>query len=169
MIVASEFPGDDNETLKRVQHALYGQMLICLFLSPCDGYLAACRLTGSDTEIGTRVRAMTGFDHRTLQSAHDQIAAWYRFSVDDGGQLRLGESALAFEARLSAEWRDFFRREIEALAESDEFTRDILAAAVFANSDRGLAAEAGVREFLKERYARMHSARGAAQGQGAAR
>ncbi len=159
MIVVKEFPGDQNDTLMRVQHALYGETLIRLFAAPRDRYLAACRLTEVETEIATRARAMTGFDHRTLQDVHDQIAAWYRFSRDDGGQLRLGEVVGDFEKRLSCEWRDFFAREVDALADADEFTRGILAAAVFANSARGLAAQAGLRERLRERYAPMYSAR----------
>jgi hypothetical protein len=42
---------------------------------------------------------------------------------------------------------------------TDEFTRGILTAAVFANTDRGEAAESGIREYLKERYASMYRPR----------
>jgi len=156
MWVGHEFAGDDNQTLKDVQFRLYGEMLLRLFSRPRDRYLDASRLIQVPTELAVRVRAMDGFDHRTLQDAHDLIAAWYRYFQDDGGQLRLGESPADYEKRLATEWREFFEQEVASLTGSDEFTRDVLTSAVFANSDRGYAAEAGAREYLKERYASMY-------------
>jgi hypothetical protein len=157
--VGHEFAGDDNQTLKDVQFRLYSEMLLRLFSGPRDRYLAASRLIQVDTELAVHVRAMDGFDHRTLQDAHDLIAAWYRFSRDDGGQLRLGESPDDYDKRLAQEWREFSEREVARLASTDEFTRDILTAAVFANTDRGYAAESGAREYLKDRYATMYRPR----------
>jgi len=166
--VGHEFPGDDNQTLKDVQFRLYGEMLVRLFSRPRDRYLDASRLIQVAPDLAVRIRAMDGFDHRTLQDAHDLIAAWYRFSRDDGGQLRLGESPDDYEDRLAREWREFFEEEVDYLTGRDEFTRDVLTAAVFANTDRGHAAEAGAREFLKERYATMYRPRELTQKGGAA-
>ena len=75
MWVGHEFAGDDNQTLKDVQFRLYSETLLRLFSGPRDRYLAASRLIQVDTELAVRVRAMDGFDHRTLQDAHDLIAA----------------------------------------------------------------------------------------------
>jgi hypothetical protein len=41
MMVGSEFPGDNNDTLMDVQHAAYGEMVVRLFTGPRDRYLAA--------------------------------------------------------------------------------------------------------------------------------
>jgi hypothetical protein len=159
MWVGTEFPGDTNKALKDVQFRLYGEMLLCLYGRPRDRYLNSCRLVQIDTDLANRLRSMDGFDHRTLQDIHDLIAAWFRFSQDDGGQLRLGETDEAYQDRLAAEWRAFFEEEVSRLSADDEIARAILAAAAFGNTDRGYAAEAQLREFLKERYRAMKQPR----------
>ena len=160
--VGTEFPSDSNATLKGVQFRLYGEMLVRLYSRPRDRYLEACRLIQINTDLATRLRSMDGFDHRTLQDIHDLIAAWFRFSQDDGGQLRLGEGDETYEVRLATEWRTFFEAEVSRLSSDDEFTRAVLVAAAFGNTDRGYAAEAQLREILKERYRAMKQPRAAA-------
>lgn len=155
LFVGSEFPGDQNEVLKNVQFRVYGEMLTRLFSRARDRYLDACGVVDVETDLAVRLKEMNYFDHRTLQDAHDLIAAWFRFSGDTSGQLRLEETPEAYELRLATDWHDFFGREIGRLIESDEFTRNILTAAVFANTDRGYAAEASTRAYLKQRYLDM--------------
>jgi len=155
MWVGAEFPGDTNQPLKDVQFRLYGEMLVRLYSRPRDRYLDASRLVQADTELATRLRSMDGFDHRTLQDIHDMIAAWFRFAQDDGGQLRLGETDEAYQQRLAADWRTFFEGEVGNLIADDEFTRVVLVAVAFGNTERGYAAESQLREILKERYRAM--------------
>jgi hypothetical protein len=155
MWVSIEFPGDANEVLKDVQFQLYGEMLLRLYSRPRDRYLDACRLVQIDTDLARRLRSMDGFDHRTLQNTHDQIAAWFRFSHDNGGQLRLGETAEIYRDRLAAEWRIFFEKEVSRLSNDDEIARAVLTAAAFGNTDRGYAAEAQLVEILRVWYRAM--------------
>jgi hypothetical protein len=155
MWVGTEFPGDTNEVLKEVQFKLYWGMVFRLYSPPRDRYLDACRLIQIDTDLAKRLRSMDGFDHRTLQDIHDLIAAWFRFSQDNGGQLRLGETDEAYKDRLAAEWRTFFEEEVSRLSSDDEFARNVLIATAFGNTDRGYTAEAQLREILKERYGTM--------------
>jgi hypothetical protein len=68
---------------------------------------------------------MDGFDHRTLQLAHDRIAAFFRFAHDDGGQLQLGETDAGYRRRVADTWREFVLTEVERLTEDNEFTRAI--------------------------------------------
>jgi len=75
MMVGSEFPGDNNDTLMDVQHAVYGEMVVRLFTGPRDRYLAAAVLLRVEDRLSGHLRSMNGFDHRTLQLAHDRIAA----------------------------------------------------------------------------------------------
>ena len=159
MFVGSEFPGDNNEALQDAQFRLYSEMLVRLYSRPRDQYLAACRLVQIDTDLAIRLRSMNGFDHRTLQDIHDLIAGWFRFSNDDGGQLRLGETDQSYVERLERNWRTFFEDEVTNLISDDEFARNVLVATAFGNTDRGYAAEAQLRERLKGRYSSMISAR----------
>jgi hypothetical protein len=112
MTVGSQFPGDNNRVLMGVQHTVYGEMVVRLFTGPRDRYLAAAALLRVDSELTQRLRSMNGFDHRTLQMAHDRIAAFFRFARDDGGQLRLGESEADYRRRLEEAWREFVQSEV---------------------------------------------------------
>ena len=151
MIVGSEFPRDKNRTLMNVQHGVYGEMVVRLFTGPRDRYRAAAALLRIESELSERLRSMDGFDHRTLQLAHDRIAAVFRFS-DDGGQLQLGESDADYRRRLEEDWRGFVQSEVGQLTEDDEFTRAICTATAFGNKDPGVAAEHWLDQFLRDRY-----------------
>ena len=152
MWVYSRFPGDTNRTLMRIQHDLYGGMVSAIFRAARNRYLEACGLVEVETELSGPAREMTGFDHRTLQDTHDTIAAWFRFARDDGGQMRLGELDQDYETRLATEWNEFLLAEVAALARIDEFARAVLMATVFANRERGYAAEKELREILRGQY-----------------
>jgi hypothetical protein len=84
MWLGTEFPGDTNKLLKWVQHDLYWGMVVRLYTPPRDRYLDACRLIQTNTDLAIRLRSMECFDHRTLQDIHDLIAAWFRFTKDNG-------------------------------------------------------------------------------------
>jgi hypothetical protein len=137
MWVGTEFPGDTNKTLKGVQFGLYWELLPLLQSRPRDRYLAACRLVKIETDLATLLRSMDSFDHRTLQDAHDLIAAWFRYSQDDGGQLRLGETDETYQDRLNLEWRAFFEDEVSRLSSDDDFGRAVLVATAFGNTEKG--------------------------------
>jgi hypothetical protein len=152
MMVGSEFPGDNNRTLMDVQHGVYGEMVVRLFTGPRDRYLAAAALLRVDDRLSEQLRSMDGFDHRTLQLAHDRIAAFFRFAHDDGGQLQLGETEADYRHRLAASWRGFVQTEVERLTADNEFTRAICTATAFGNKEPGVAAEHWLDQFLRDRY-----------------
>lgn len=153
MISTTEFSGDNNRTLKIVQRHAYGEMVTRLFIAPRDRYLAAVRLIRADSELAAKLRSMNGFDHRTLQAAHDRIATYFRFKSPTASQLQLGEDECDFQERLEVEWRQFFIAEIERLTADDEFTRAVCAATAIGNEEAGLTAEKWLVQFLRDRYA----------------
>jgi hypothetical protein len=152
MIVRAEFPGDDNVALMDVQHSAYDELIVHLFVQPRDRYLAAARLIRAEDELSSKLKLMAGFDHRTIQSAHDRIAAQFRFISPHSGQLRLGEDEDSHRQRLAEEWRQFFISAVAALVADDEFTRAVCTATVFGNKDPGLTAERWLNQFLLDRY-----------------
>ncbi|MEO7144900.1 MAG: hypothetical protein ABI165_15485 [Bryobacteraceae bacterium] len=134
------------------QHAVYGEMVVRLFTGPRDRYFAAAALLRSDDKLSGQLRSMNGFDHRTLQLAHDRIAAFFRFAHDDGGQLQLGETDNDYRQRVTDSWRSFVPSEVERLTTDDEFTRAMCTATAFGNKEPGVAAERWLDQFLRERY-----------------
>ena len=153
-MIASRFDGYNNQTLMDVQHKTYGDMIGWLFGSARRRYLDAGRLLNVETDLTEALRGQTTFDHRTLQGAHDLIAAYFRFAHDDGGQLRFDESEQPplYEIRIWRSWTRFFRDEVRDLLQDDEFTLGVLYAAVYANQDTGTAAEQQINLFLEDRY-----------------
>jgi hypothetical protein len=156
--VGSRFSGDTNGVLMDVQDRLYPDLIGLLYGQPRKRYLDACRLVQSDSDLAKKLEGEKSFDHRTLQSCHDLIAAWFRFLRGAHGQRSLFETEDNYRARLGREWRNFYEKEILSLSEDDDFVRAVLAATVFPNPDTaGCAAEDQLGEFLEKRYAAMKS------------
>lgn len=142
------FAGDGNTVLKDVQQDCYAEMLVRLYTRARDRYLDACRLAGVETELARRLREMDGFDPGTLVEVHDSIAAWFRFTQDDGGQMLLGEDVGSYRARLEERWRAWFDEELGRLLAEDEFVRAVLKA----TAEPGSAAGQWLQELLQQRY-----------------
>lgn len=154
MIVTSYFSGDENEKLKDIQFDLYSELCGRLVDNARDQYLRACRLLQIEDELSIQLRRYQPGDHRVFQDVHDLIAAWFRFSRDDHGQFRLGENEESYWVRVSEEWQAFFMSELECY-EYGQFTRNIVIARVFENTEPGYAAEKFLMDTLKLRYREM--------------
>ena len=164
MLVGYDFPGDDNDTLKWVQHDCYWGNVGRLFEAAKNRYIRACHFIGVETEVFERLLAITGFDHRDLQASHDKIAAYYRFAHDDGGQMTLFSLAqpietyfpdseeACYKAQLLAGWSEFYNEEVEKLAEDNAIAHAILNAVVHEYKPKGYEAEKLLVELLDARY-----------------
>lgn len=159
MIVGCCFPGDDNDTLMWIQHALYGSMLWWLLGACKERYLAAVRLTGVRTELADRIRDRTTFDHRVLQDAHDLIAAHFRYVFDPAGQMPLPYDELSYKEHLERHWSRYFFEEMRRLTEYDPFVLAVLIAVANQNTETGYGAEAALVEWLKSHYGPMEARR----------
>ena len=167
MWVGYEFPGDDNKTLKMVQHGCYWDKIGLLFYAARNRYVAACRFIGFETVVCKRIIKIDGFDHRVLQHAHDKIAAYYRFAYDDGGQMTLfsleqpiqtyfpDSEEASYKAKLLTGWSQFYDEEVEKLAEDNAIAHAILNAVLYQNSPAGYEAEDRLIELLKYQYGQL--------------
>jgi len=155
MIKVPRFDGDNNDKLLNVQHDAYWDLVAWLFETARRRYLEAARLLRAEDDLTKAVQEKTTFDHRTLQDAHDLIAAHYRFTHDDGGQLRIGEDADGYRLRLRKAWDGFFRSEVRALVQDDEIALAMVKATVYENQKDGYSAESRVECLLNERYHEM--------------
>lgn len=152
MMVGSKFPGDSNRTLMHIQHDAYWGLVGYLYSYARERYMNAVRLVGVDTELAANLRGKESFDHRVLQSAHDEIAAHYRFAYDDGGQIPLGMGAREYEDLLREKWSSFLHQEARNLAENDAINLAILGAVAHQNTDKGYACEEQLLGLLRQRY-----------------
>ena len=164
MWVGHEFPGDDNHTLKMVQHGCYWGKVWQLFAAAKNRYVRACGLIGFETVVFKRIIKIDSLDHRVLQGAHDKIAAYYRFAYDDGGQMTLfsleqpiqtyfpDSDEANYKAKLLTAWNQFYDDEVKELAEDDGIAHAILNAVLYENKPKGYEAEDELARLLKARY-----------------
>lgn len=139
-------------------------MLSYLYACARDRYLKASELLGAHTELRqpveqkmSPVRGGLGFDHRVLQHAHDLIAAYFHFGIDDRGHLPLPLEPGTYRDLLREKWIGYFQAEAEDLAAISEANVAILGAVVWANSERGMACERQLLDLLKRRYGNFSS------------
>lgn len=152
MIVTSVYRNDDNALLMSVQHDDYMRSVGSIFRAATNALVRADDLLGTELLIVEKARAVTTFDHRTLQGAHDILAAAYRYRHDDGGQMMLFEEASAKAARYCVHWRAWLGEQLHDLVEYPQFVRSVVESVVFANSVMGALAEMRTCGLLHSHY-----------------
>ena len=170
MWVGHEFPGDDNAVLKDIQFKNYS--VVPLYRASERRYSAAINLLSVATDLWEQMKrhdetyystdlrdsfpAIDGelirlIDHRVLQSAHDTIAAAFRFRNKDLW-LPLFQNDEAMKAVAESAWLTFWSSEVGRLAANDEITRAVLTAVAFQNTEKGYAAEKELDGLLRSEY-----------------
>lgn len=155
MHIGRRFEGDENMALQRVQADTYSgtyNHVGSLYGICRNRFRDSARLMDLTSELIEAVNSAFLFDHRTLQEAHDIIAAYYRYAVDKGQPDLNFEGSDCGRVMLES-WVAWFRSELEILVQFDSFTRNVCIAAVFPNPDkRGESAEEALSRFLDEHY-----------------
>jgi hypothetical protein len=154
MMVYGRFPGDDNMTAMLVQNKVYSEVIAKIVGEALRRYVGACVIV--DVVVADRRAAETilsgGFDHRTVQDAHDLIAAWYRYRRNDPSLFPEAQQ----EYEIQREWLDFARNEVLELVEDPLFVRSVANAVIHATAERGIRAESDLRSLLEKRYRQMY-------------
>jgi hypothetical protein len=96
---------------------------------------------------------MRGFDHRTIQHAHDLIAAWWRFR--SGLRYPRIPGLGPTPEQLKHDWFMWLTDELKELCKEPRYVRCVVQAAAYGNMELGYKAEDELHEFLRERYAGM--------------
>lgn len=152
MIIARCFLNDDNDLLKDVQHHLYRESVYRLFDAARRALVRADEVLGTKLLIAEQAAAVDRFDHRVLQAAHDIMAATYRHSQCDGGQLQLLETQEVQRTCYSVAWTQWLKAQLDELAQSPGFVRSTVQAVLFANTELGYLAERELGCLLVTRY-----------------
>lgn len=145
MIVGSEIP-DDDENIAWRQHDVYKQALEIIVLE-ANRYARMARQILSDSHYDGWGETRH-VDHRTLQAAHDLLAAvwrWYylnpEFNFTD-----------VPEQNLEDEWLHWLAREVAKWVDAPELVRLIQIILSHQNEDIGYAAEAKLSLEVLERF-----------------
>lgn len=152
MIVGYAFPGDDNKDLKWVQHDAYGSVLDYWFRECRGRYLYAERLLAVRTPLGEQIETLKGFDHRSIQDAHDVLAAYFRRDIYTGQPNLFEPQQPLTSGFMLDQWWHFVRREIEALLDEPTVTRLFLEACVNEKEAIGAGANGALAIALRTRF-----------------
>jgi hypothetical protein len=157
MIVGCYFDGDENDTLKWVQHDEYGKMLWSLFDALASRYLLDIRYTWISPDFVPILRKIKNYDHRVLQVAHDLIAAYYRFTFCNRVDNVIIPEGFDIKDYYLAAWRAYYIQEVNLLSQLEEIAESLVTAVAYQNTDRGYQAEDNLRVLLLKRYKVLNS------------
>lgn len=153
MIISSCFNGDTNRWVMKLQHDVYWEILPHLLDIAHRKIKTAEKLLNVATVPGTILNNEDSFDHRVLQLTHDAIAASFRFEHAEQLHPQLPLFNKEDErTRVLRLWREYFIAEVNRLTEDPVFTRAIVSAVAFANTDEGNSAENRLFEIAKQEY-----------------
>ncbi len=152
MIVGTFFDGDDDAEIAWKQHDVYGQALGAI-IQVCYRLTLFAKSLLDDKDHASWGTIET-YDHRTLQSAHDILAAAWRFQND------FRQSVLPLERRpepLAPHtpenlWLWWLRDEIEKWVWQPTLVRDVLLILGNQNQPIGYAAESRLCLALLDRF-----------------
>ena len=152
MNIGSDFPLD-SERLARLQHEVYGKSIAMIVSHSQEQYRRAETILDVRTELGKHL-PVSSFDHRTVEHAHDQIAAQFRYFYINKPRLFDSSEAGEDSDLFLKEWNDYLLRELREVGDwAADFYRLICVAVVFPNPDeKGIEAEEALYEIVNTRY-----------------
>ena len=115
MIISTYFSGDNDEQTQLLQHDVYHDALR-IIVRNCEGQARLAHMVLYD-DWGERWNPSRGYDHRTLQTAHDFLAATWRFRHASWiGQYRLPLDSLWDEEPpdFAAHWLEWLENEVKS-------------------------------------------------------
>lgn len=146
MIVGTYFDGDNDDTLKWQQHDCYREALSIIAYDWREDYRNAAIMHGRDS-----ISLPERFDHRTLQAAHDYLAAWWRWKHNRTDSYFEGLEQVTVE-----DWIVWLKREVTAWPTQAPHTIQLVVRVLLnQNTDVGYAAEDALQEELCRCYTGM--------------
>lgn len=145
MIVGSSFASDDSK-VGWAQHDVYGHAL-WIITSTCTQQVVDGVLEFAVYRIREHVG---GYDHRTLQGAHDLLAAAWRFYHAAPGQP--SATGAGNVRAIQQQWLDWLRAEVRSWTSSPELTRHVQAIMTHQNKPIGYLAESRLGLAILDRF-----------------
>jgi hypothetical protein len=151
MIVGSRFPGDDDHHTMGLQHDCYGEALVIMHRTVFEALIGAYTLLAIAPPEKVLSAARQSFDHRTVQAAHDHLAAYWRAQTGRTyPSLPLAETE---DQDTISSWLAWLQVTTSQWPRCDVSLAQMFSAAiVHANTPEGYRAEQGLASALATRY-----------------
>lgn len=150
MIVGNYFDGDEDRTTAWAQHDVYGKALDIIVTGCREHVTFAIDLLGLQwpKQWTTDFR----YDHRTLQGAHDLLAAAWRFRTNSiQPVLPFGGEDQGHEQQMGA-WLSWLRSEVSSWRHQLRLIALVMTILAEQNNELGYQAEDELAERLKLRF-----------------
>ena len=142
MVISGLFRNDNDEETMDRQHDVY-HVALRIVVETTDRYAEfAKRLLGDERHDEWGIQDRSQFDHRTLQNAHDLLAAIWRYKNESRRQLILSFPDNKAEESTETLWLRWLREELESWVERPDMIRHVQI--ILANQD-------GEAEFRSEK------------------
>jgi hypothetical protein len=151
MIVGKYFEGDDDTAVAWRQHDVYHQAL-GIMVGTCMRYASFARKLLRD-EKHEDWGSVNRYDHRTIQWAHDLLAAAWRFQNDFRQQPLSFDPAHHGEGQMEELWLAWLRREVESWIDAPQLVRSVMIILTHQNQTIGSSAEIALSRDLVSRFA----------------
>ena len=149
MIVGTLFVGDNDSEVALKQHDVYFEAL-GIIVSTCNRFARFAIVMLDDTEHESWGQ-VESFDHRTLQGAHDLLAAAWRFS-NKGRQDRLPFTGDARTATPEECWLDWLQTEADSWIHCPQMVRLVQLVLANQNNPTGYTSEASLALLIMDRF-----------------
>lgn len=152
MIIGTCFD-DDSVEAGWIQHDVYYDALRIIRTECRDMTVRAASLLGQEPPSVIKI---DGIDHRSLQTAHDLIAATWRFRsqiVQRHLPFADGEADLDQDNKLADRWLLWLKQEVRSWYDAPHLVHQLMTIVEHGNTDTCYAAEDALGKSLLERYA----------------
>ena len=154
MIVRGYFKDDEDIGCQWEQHAVYDEAL-SIIVSSCNRHTNFARSLLEDSRHKTW-GTINCYDHRTLQDAHDLLAAAWRYQ--DGGSYRQGK--LPFEGEdpfdeVQVLWLNWLRHEVDGWTARPHLVRSVQIILSNQNKPLGYMTESKLCLDILDRFSNM--------------
>jgi hypothetical protein len=146
MIIAPRYHGDEAIPAMQQQHDAYGAALQIIVGGIQDHERSAAHILGQPPLPDLPSQ----FDHRTLQDAHDLLAAAWRWRSD---VVQIGLPFAGDNSALTRIWLDWLREEVRGWWRQPALVTTCADILRHSNEPRGHAAEQSLAELLRQRFA----------------
>ena len=149
------FPGDDSETMRRIQIMGHFDLMRHLESSARERFLEAADFVGLQNELVAATQGKCYMDPMPLMEAYARIAAYYRFTNSQAKQMELGQDRAAHWNATYIAWVRFYESEVQRFTAIGEITRTIVKVVVHADTEAGRLAQDDLDNLLEDRYGNL--------------
>lgn len=156
MIVGRVFEGDDDADTRDLQEDVFHDALQLIVFGCRKHYARATKLLQITDPLFDRVCANKSIDHRTIQTAHNLIAAYWRFHTRRTHPVLPFEDKDTTKRKAIADWLAWLQAEIDSWVDEPHLVRTLIFCLANANTQPGNQAEEALALALRERYRSMY-------------